>query len=148
MKVYLIQDLKGKGKKGEIIEVSEGYGRNFLIPKKIAVLVDGKILAEKKSQDEARAYHERQEFLKAKEHAELLEGNTVEIAVKPGVDGKFFGSVTSKEVADEIQKVFKIEIDKRKIELPAIKQFGTYEFVAKIYPEVVAKMKVFVKEQK
>ena len=148
MKVFLLHDLKGKGKKGDIVEVSEGYGRNFLIPKGVAALVDSKILAEKNSQDEARAYHERQEFLKAKENADLLKGKAVEIAVKSGADGKFFGSITSKEIADEIKKVFGIEIDKKRIDLPEIKQFGTFNFHVKVYPKVVVEMKVSVIEQK
>ena len=148
MKVFLLHDLKGKGKKGDIVEVSEGYGRNFLIPKGVAALVDSKILAEKNSQDEARAYHERQEFLKAKENADLLKGKAVEIAVKSGADGKFFGSITSKEIADEIKKVFGIEIDKKRIDLPEIKQFGTFKFHVKVDPQVVVEMKVSVIEQK
>lgn len=147
MKVYLLQDLKGKGKKGDIIEVSEGYGRNFLVPKKIATLVDAKVLSEKKSQDDAKNYHKEQEILNARKTVEFLKGKTVEVRVKTGADGKFFGSVTAKEVADAIKSSFDVEVNKKRIDLPEIRQFGTFDFLVKVYPKIVAKMKLTVLEQ-
>ncbi len=147
MKIYLLEDVKGKGKKGDIIEVSDGYGRNFLIPKKLGKLVDAEVLSEKKSKDDAAVFHREQEILHAKEVAKILDGKTVEIKAKAGANGKLFGSITSKEVAAALKNLFDVDVDKKKIDLPEIKQFGTFNFVVKIYPKIVANMKVFVIEE-
>ncbi len=146
MKVYLLQDVKGKGKKGDIIEVSDGYGRNFLIPQKKAVLVDKAILAEKKSQDESKLYNQEQNRLKALEIAKNLDGKTVEIEAKAGANGKLMGAITSKQVVDEIKNSLGIEIDKKKLILPEIKNFGSFEVKIKVFPEIVAKINLFVKQ--
>lgn len=146
MKVLLLQDLKGKGKKGDVVEVSDGYAKNFLIPKKLAVIATEEILLEKKSKDEASSFHKEQEFLKAKETAKFLDNKTVVIHAKSGENGKLFGSVTSKEIANEIEKQFNVKIDKRKIEAEEIKTFGQFEVKLKIMAGVTAKLKVFVKE--
>lgn len=147
MKIYLLEDVKGKGKKGDIVEVSDGYGRNFLIPKKLGKLVDAEVLSEKKSKDDAAVFHREQEILHAKKVAKVLDGGTVEIKAKAGANGKLFGSITSKEVATAIKNLFNVDVDKKKIDLPEIKQFGTFNFVVKIYHEILANMKVFVTEE-
>ena len=121
MKVYLLQDVKSKGKKGDIINVSDGYARNFLFPKKMAVEVNAKVLSEKKTKDESVAYHKEQELLAAKEIAERLEGKLVELKAKAGADGRLFGSITAKEIASAVNMKYNVNIDKRKIESSQIK---------------------------
>ncbi len=147
MKVYLLKDVLGKGKKGDIVEVSDGYAKNFLIPKKLAVIATNEILLEKKSKDEASSYHKEQELLKAKETAKFLNNKTIEIEAKSGKNGKLFGSVTSKEIANKIEETFGVKIDKKKIETEEIKTFGQFEVKLKIMTGVVAKLNVFVKQQ-
>ena len=141
MKVVLIKDVKGSGKAGDIIEAKDGYAQNFLIKRGLAKPADAQALNENKQQKEAQAFH-RQETLKAnKELREKLDGIKVEIKVKTGANGKFFGSVTNKEVAD---KLFELgfEIDKKKIALSSIKSAGIYPAVVKISPEESAKISV------
>ena len=142
MKVVLIKDVKGSGKAGDIIEAKDGYAQNFLIKRGLAKPADAQALNENKQQKEAQAYH-RQETLKAnKELREKLDGIKVEIKVKTGANGKFFGSVTNKEVAD---KLFELgfEIDKKKIVLSSnIKSAGVYPVSIKISPEESAKISV------
>ncbi len=147
MDVYLLQDILGKGKKGEIVKVSDGYAKNFLIPKKLAVAVTNEILAEKKTKDEANLYHKEQDLIKAKETAKFLENKTVKISAKAGANGKLFGAITTKEIADLIEKTYDVKIDKRKIESQEIKTFGQFLIKLKIAVGVVANMKVFVAEE-
>ena len=111
MKVVLLADVKGHGKKGELCNVSDGYARNFLFPKKLAVEADNTALNDLRNKEEARAHHKSEEIKAAKETAALLEGKTVVIKAKAGTGGRLFGSVTSKEIAGEIKKNFGIEID-------------------------------------
>ena len=141
MKVVLIKDVKGSGKAGDIIEAKDGYAQNFLIKRGLAKPADAQALNENKQQKEAQAFH-RQETLKAnKELREKLDGIKVIIKVKTGANGKFFGSVTNKEVSD---KLFELgfEIDKKKIALSSIKSAGIYPAVVKISPEESAKISV------
>ena len=142
MKVVLIKDVKGSGKAGDIIEAKDGYAQNFLIKRGLAKPADAQALNENKGQKEAQAFH-RQETLKAnKELREKLDGVKVVIKVKTGANGKFFGSVTNKEVSD---KLFELgfEIDKKKIVLSSnIKSAGVYPVVVKISPEESAKISV------
>lgn len=146
MKVYLLQDVKSKGKKGDIINVSDGYARNFLFPKKMAVEVNAKVLSEKKTKDESVAYHKEQELLAAKKVAGRLEGQFVELKAKAGADGRLFGSITAKEIANAVKVKYNVNIDKRKIEAPEIKAFGKFDFKIKIMTGVVANMIVSVEE--
>lgn len=146
MKVYLLQDVKSKGKKGDIINVSDGYARNFLFPKKMAVEVNAKVLSEKKTKDESVAYHKEQELLAAKKVAGRLEGQFVELKAKAGADGRLFGSITAKEIANAVKVKYNVNIDKRKIEAPEIKAFGKFDFKVKIMTGVVANMIVSVEE--
>ena len=147
MKVYLLQDVKGKGKKGDVVNVSDGYARNFLFPKKVAIEANASVLSEKKSKDESRAYHKEQEFLAAKRIAKHLEGKSIELEVKSGADGKIFGAVTSKEIAGAVRVKYSVDVDRRKIEMPEVKSFGNFEFKVKIMSGVVAKMKLLVTEK-
>lgn len=146
MKVVLLKDVKGSGKAGDIIEAKDGFAQNFLIKKGLAKPADAKALSENQSQKAAQEFH-RQETLKAnKELREKLEGKEVTIQVKCGANGKFFGSVTNKEVAD---KLFELgfDIDKKKITLPsAIKSVGTFPATVRISAEETAKISVKVTE--
>lgn len=140
MKVYLLQDVKSKGKKGDIINVSDGYARNFLFPQKMAVEVNAKVLSEKKTKDESVAYHKEQELLAAKKVASRLEGKSVELKAKAGNDGRLFGSITAKEIANAVKVKYNVSVDKRKIEVPEIKAFGKFDFKVKIMTGVIANM--------
>lgn len=144
MKVVLLKDVKGTGKKGEIKEVADGYAKNFLFKNGSARVADNSAMSENKIQKDAQNYHKQQEILAAKELAKKLEGKTVTLKIKCGENGKTFGSVTSKEISDALQKI-SIDLDKKKIDLKEpIKSTGTYHVVARIYPEISAKFMVDV----
>ena len=146
MKVVLLQDVKGKGKKGELCNVSDGYARNFLFPKKLAVEADNAALNELKSREESAAHHKKEELEAAKEPAGRLDGKTVNINAKAGAGGKLFGSVTSKEIAAEIKNSLGIEIDRKKMNVADIKNFGEYTAEIKLHQGVTAKITVKVSE--
>lgn len=146
MKVVLLADVKGHGKKGELCNVSDGYARNFLFPKKLAIEADNTALNELKNREEAAAHHKKQEIEAAKATAAKLEGKTVTIIAKAGTAGRLFGSVTSKEIAAEIKKSLGIEIDKKKMTAPDIKNFGEYTAEIKLYQGITAKINVKVTE--
>ena len=146
MKVVLIQDVKGKGKKGELCNVSDGYARNFLFPKKLAVEADNAALNELKNREESAAHHKKEEIAAAKETAARLDGKTISITAKAGAGGKLFGSVTSKEIAAEIKAKLGIEIDRKKMNVADIKNFGEYTAEIKLYQGVTAKITVKVSE--
>ena len=144
MKVVLLKDVKGSGKAGDIIEAKDGYAQNFLIKRGLAKPADAQALNENKQQKEAQAFH-RQETLKAnKELREKLDGVKVAINVKTGANGKFFGSVTNKEIADKLAQIG-FDIDKKKVVLSdPIKNQGTFNVTVKISPEESAKIFVEV----
>ena len=146
MKVILLADVKGHGKKGELVNVSDGYARNFLFPKKLAVEADNAAMSEFKSREEAKIHHKEEEIAAAKATAAKLEGKTVTMKAKAGAGGKLFGSVTTKEVAQEIKKSFSIEIDKKKMTMADIKNFGEYTAEIKLYTGISAKITVVVTE--
>lgn len=145
MKVILLQDVKGQGKQGDVINVSEGYARNYLFPKKLAIEATEqslKVLKEKKQAEEKRKQHELAE---AQKLANALSGLKVVIKARSGSEGKLFGSVTNKEIADELKKQHGIDIDRKKIVLAeAIKSVGNYTVTVKVYPEVTATLTVKV----
>ncbi|MCR4739921.1 MAG: 50S ribosomal protein L9 [Lachnospiraceae bacterium] len=147
MKVILLQDVRSLGKKDEIVEVSDGYAKNFLFGKKLALEATSKNLNDlklKKANDEKVAQMNLQ---KAKELSEIIEQKEVVVSLKAGKDGKTFGSVSSKEIAEEARKQCDIEIDKKKIIISEpIKAIGTYTVSVKLHPEVTARMKVKVME--
>lgn len=143
MKVILTQDVKPQGKKGDVINVSDGYARNFLFPRKLAVEATPAALSEVKNQAAARQYKIETERAAAKAAAENLSGRTVDIAIPSGSDSKLYGSVTSKEIAEQLEKQHGIVIDRRKIVLDRpIKAYGTYTLDVKLYPDVTARLKV------
>lgn len=146
MKVVLLADVKGKGKKGELCNVSDGYARNFLFPKKLAVEADNAALNELKNREEAIAHHKKEELDQAKEIAAKLDGKTVSITAKAGAGGKLFGSVTSKEIAAEIKNSLGIEVDRKKMIVADIKNFGEYTAEIKLHQGVSAKITVKVSE--
>ena len=147
MKVILTQDVKGQGKKDQIVDVSDGYARNFLFPKKLAVVADNKVISENKSKEEAKQFRLKEEKAAAVALAEKLGTLTVKISAPSGADGRLYGSVTTKDISDELAKQHKITVDKRKLSLSEnIKTYGTYNIDVKVYPEVTATLKVTVTE--
>lgn len=146
MKVVLTQDVKGLGKKGELVNASDGYVRNFLLPRKLAIEANAQAMSELKNREAAEKHRIDTEIANAKASAAALEGKTVKLAAKAGANGKLFGSVTSKDVAEAISKSFKIELDKRKVNVEDIKTFGTYPVEVKLYNGISAAMFVVVGE--
>jgi large subunit ribosomal protein L9 len=147
MKVILQQDVKSVGKKGEVIEVSEGYGRNFLLPKKLAVPANAQNMNLAKQKAGSVAHKKAQEADEAKLLAAQLAKAEVTIPVKVGEGGKLFGSVSGKDVADALKAAHGVEIDKRKISLSQeVTGVGDYEAVIRLHPEASAKIAVQVTE--
>lgn len=145
MKVVLNQDIKGIGKKLQIVEVSEGYARNFLIPKKLASVADPKSINEAKTKNDALKYKKDTEKQAAEDNKKNIEKTYIEFKHKIGENGKLFGSVTEKEIADELENKFSIKVDKKKISLEdSVKVAGTYVANIKLYEGVVAKLKIVV----
>lgn len=143
MKVVLLKDLKGKGKKGDVINISDGYALNFLIPQGIAKAGTSSNLNEANQAKEAKAYHDEQNRLKAVALKEELEKITLNVKVKCGANGKVFGSVTNKEISEELSKL-KLDIDKKKIECDIIKTTGEFNIKIRLHPTVVATLKLMV----
>lgn len=148
MKVILLQDVKSLGKKGEVVNVSDGYARNFVLPKKLGVEANSANMNDLKLQ-KANADKVAQEQLEAaKELAALLETKEVVLTMKSGENGRAFGSVSSKEIAAAAKEQCALELDKKKIQLPeAIKALGVYEVGVKLHPKVTGKLKVKVVEE-
>ncbi len=146
MKVVLLQDVKGQGKKDQIIDVSDGYARNFLLPKKLAAIADAQVLNDIKNKEAAKQRKIELEKQAARDTAEKMQGILVKIKVQQtNADGKFKGAVTSKDIAEALNQQFGIEVDKRKIVLnEQIKAYGTYSVEVKLYPEITGKMSVLV----
>ena len=148
MKVILKDNIKGVGKKNEVINASDGYARNFLFPKNLAVEATPENMQKLNSQNQAKQYRKDQEKEQAQEIAKKLEKITVEIKVQAGENGKIFGSVSSKEVAESLEKQYKIEIDKKKIEIKEpIKVLGTRTIEARLFEGVIGKIKINVVSQ-
>ena len=146
MKVMLLKDVKGQGKKDEIVNVSDGYARNFLFPRKLAIEADAKALADAKNKEDAKNFKIEQEKAAARAIAEKLQSVTVKIKATAGADGRLYGSITTADIAKALKEQG-IEIDKRKIVADgAIKAFGTYNLDVKLYPEIVGKVNVVVHE--
>ncbi len=148
MQVILLKDVKGSGKAGDLVNVSDGYARNFLLPKKLAKIADKEAMLELKSQKESAQHKIDEEIKKAENIAQKLEGKKIELFAKAGENERLFGSVTAKEISSEIKKVFGEEIDKRKIQIDGeIKSFGTYRIKVKLYKGIICEMLVQVKGQ-
>ena len=149
MKVILTQDVKAQGKKGQIINVSDGYARNFLFPKGLAVVADAKAMADIKNKEAAQQHKIEVERAEAKELAKKLEPVVIKLKLQAGPDGRLFGSVTSKDIADELEKSTGVKLDKKKIMLDdPIKSYGTYTIDVKLYSEVTGKINVVVSDVK
>lgn len=147
MKIILLQDDKKLGKKGDIIEASDGFARNYILPKKIGVEATSKNMNDLKLQ-KANEEKKAKELLEAcRQLGAILEEKTVEVKIKAGEGGKAFGSVSTKEIATAMKEQHNIDIDKKKIQLPeSLKNFGSYEVAIKLHPQVTAKTTVKVTE--
>lgn len=149
MKVIFLKDVKGKGKKGEIKNVADGYAHNFLIKQGLAVEANQGAMSSLNAQQKKEEKMAQEELEQAKVLKETLEKVTVELTAKSGEDGRLFGSITSKQIADELQKAHGIKLDKRKIELQdAIRTLGYTKVPVKLHKEVQATLNVHVKEGK
>lgn len=146
MKVILTQDVKNLGKKGEMVSTSDGYARNFLFPRKLAVEANAQAMTELKNREDSKNHKIALEKAAANEAAAAIGGKTVRITAKAGQNGKLFGSVTAKEIAETVKKQFNIDIDKRKITVEDIKTFGTFPAQAKFYQGITADFFVAVSE--
>jgi large subunit ribosomal protein L9 len=145
MKVILKQDVKGLGKTEDMVNVSDGYARNFLFPRSLAVEASANNINVMKTKKEAEKYKKDREIARAKELAAKVKEAIVVIKTKAGENGKLFGSITSKDISDKLKSDFKLDIDKKKINMPeAIKALGTFEVEVKLYPEVSSKLAVKV----
>lgn len=147
MKVILQKDVKGTGKKGDIVNVADGYGKNFLIKNGLAVIANNSNLNDTVNKKIAQDYHKEQEIIAAKEKAKSLEGKEVVVNIKCGENGKIFGAITSKEIAEAF-KALNYDIDKRKIELKEpIKFVGIYKLRVRLYEGIYANVVVKVQNQ-
>lgn len=146
MDVILKQDVKGLGKKGELVKASDGYVRNFLLPRGLATEANAQAMNELKNREASEKHRIEVEIANAKAAAEQLSGKIVTIIAKGGNNGRLFGSVTAKEISAQIKKEFSVSVDKRKIVVDDIKAFGTYPVEVKLYQGVSAKLSVKVSE--
>jgi large subunit ribosomal protein L9 len=145
MKVILLADVKGKGKKDQVIEVSDGYARNCLFAKKLAIVADNKALNELKGREASKQHKHDVEKTVAQETAKQLETITLVLKRKAGVDNKLYGAITTKEITQQLKQDYGIEVDKKKIIIEdAVKSTGTYTAKVKLYEGVIANLKVRV----
>lgn len=145
MKVILTQDIKSVGKKGQIIDASDGYARNFLLPKKYAVIADSANLNELKTKQDANKYKRDMSKANAEELAKKMKDFELVFKIKAGENGKIFGSVTAKDISEELNKKYFVEVDKKKIGLnDAIKTLGTYNVEIKLFEGITGNLKVNV----
>ncbi len=148
MQVILLQDVKALGKKGEIVNVNDGYARNFILPKKLGVEANGKNLNDLKLQKANEDKVAQQLWDDAKELGAKLEAGKIELKIKVGEGGRAFGAVSSKEISAAIKEQMGYDVDKKKIQLKdAIKTLGTHDVAIKLHPKVTASLKVIVTEQ-
>ena len=146
MKVVLLADVKGQGKKNQVVEVSDGYARNFLFPRKLAVPADNKVMNEIRTKEEANDFRVREEKKAAEAVAARLAATTVKIKRASGADGRLYGAVTSKDVAELLDGEFGIKVDKRKITMPEIRTYGLFTVEVRLYTDVTGKFSVVVHE--
>lgn len=145
MKVILTADVKGQGKKDQLVEVSDGYARNFLLPRKLAIPADSKAMNEMKNREAAKQHKIDVERANAREIAEKLTAVVLKIRMGAGADGRLYGSVTSKEIAEKLESEHGIAVDKRKIALAnPIKAYGSYELDVRLYTDVTGKIHLIV----
>ena len=146
MKVILNADVKGLGKKGELVNASDGYARIFLFPKNLAVEANSTAMNELKNRESSKAHHIAEEKAAATESANKINGKEIVIHAKAGSNGKLFGAITSKEVAAEINTAFGVSVDKKKITVADIKSYGEFSAEVKLYNGITAKVTVKVTE--
>lgn len=146
MKVILKADVKSLGKKGDLVNASDGYARNFLFPKGLAVEANATAMNDFNNKESAKKFHKSEEIKAANEIKEKLHGKTYAFTAKAGANGKIFGSVTAKDVAEKVNADLGTSIDKRKISMQDIKAFGTVQAEVKVYQGIVAKIFVKVTE--
>lgn len=146
MKVILTQDVKGLGKKGELVNASDGYARNFLFPRNLAAEANSQAMTELKNRENSKKHRIDVETQEAKDSAAKINGKTIKVTAKAGQGGRLFGSVTAKEIAAVMKTQLGIDIDKRKINVDDIKAFGTYPATVKLYQGVTAEFSVMVSE--
>ena len=145
MKVILLDNIKGVGKKDDIINANDGYARNYLFPRKLAVEANKANLTKLQSKKDSNEFRRGEERKKAEQIKQPIEKITLNIAVKAGENGKIFGGVTSKEISEELKKQYNIEIDKKKIELKeTIKTLGSFIITIKLFENVNAKLKILI----
>ena len=148
MKVIFLTDVKGQGKKNQVVEVSDGYAKNFLIPRKLAKAADAQSLNDVKVREEARLYRIETEKKEARALAEKLQTILVKIPASSGADGRLYGSITTKDISERLAADFGITIDKRKLVLSdPIKAYGKYSVEAKLYTEITGTVSVLVCEK-
>ena len=149
MKIILQTDVKSLGKKGDVVDINDGYARNFILPKKLGLEANGRNMNDLKLQKANADKLAKEQLEAAQEFARVMETKEVIVTMKSGAGGRVFGSVSSKEIAQEAKKQCQMEIDKKKIQLPEpIKSFGVYEVSVKLHPRVTGKLKVKVQEDK
>lgn len=146
MKVILKEDVKSLGKKGELVNVSDGYARNFLFPRNLAGEANAQTMTELQNRERSEIRRKERELAEAQAAADKISGKTIKVVANAGQNGKLFGSVTAKELAEALKRDYGIEADKRKITVEDIKSFGTYEFEIRLHPQVSAKLYVTVGE--
>ena len=146
MKVILQQDVKNLGKKGDLVNASDGYARNFLFPKGLAIEANSSAMNDFNNKEASTKFHKAEEIKAAQADAAKLDGKTFKLTAKAGANGKLFGSVTSKDVSKQIKDELGIDIDKRKIVMPDVKAFGTVQAEIKVYQGISAKVFVQVSE--
>jgi len=148
MKVIFLQDVKGKGKKGEVKKVSAGYATNFLFKNNLAEEATEGNLRKLKAQQQKQSERAQEEKAEADKLKQELAALTVELSARSGEDGRLFGSITNKQVADELKKQFKLKVDRRKIELKEpIRSLGQHQIPVKLHPDVTGTIRVHVKEE-
>ena len=146
MKVILQQDVKNLGKKGDLVNASDGYARNFLFPKGLAIEANSSAMNDFNNKEASKKFHKAEEIKAAQADAAKLDGKTFKLTAKAGANGELFGSVTSKDVSKQIKDELGIDIDKRKIVMPDVKAFGTVQAEIKVYQGISAKVFVQVSE--
>ena len=144
MKIILNQDIKDLGKKGQLVNVSDGYAKNYLIPRKLAVIADAGAMNQLKNREASAAHKLAVEKATAEENAAKLEGKTVKVSANAGANGRLFGSVTAKEIAEKVKEQFGVELEKKKYIVDDIRAFGVYPVTVKVYSGIQAQMFVLV----
>ncbi len=145
MKVILVQDIKSVGKKGQVIDAADGYARNYLLPKKLAIIADASNMNELKTKEDANKYRRDMTMASAKELSEKMKNFELTFKIKAGENGKTFGSVTAKDIATKLNEKYYVEIDKKKIGLDdAIKTIGAFKIEIKLFEGIVGILKINV----